>query len=61
MFSLRELRLHASTAGGTGLIPSWETTIPNAVQPKYKKKKKTNKANKQKSKLQTNQWLSWKV
>ena len=37
------LRLHASAAGGTGLIP-------NAAQTKHKQKQ--NKANKQKSKLQ---------
>ena len=49
------LRLHASAAGGTGLIP-------NAAQTKHKQKQ--NKANKQKSKLQKKnkkQWLSQKV
>ena len=31
------LRLRASTAGGTGLIPGWGTKIPHAVWPKKKK------------------------
>ena len=34
------LRLHASTAGGTGSIPGWGTKIPQAVQCRQKKKKK---------------------
>ena len=33
------LRLHASTAGGTGSIPGWGTKIPQAVQCRQKKKK----------------------
>ena len=33
------LRLHASTAGGVGLIPGWGTKIPHAMWRKKKKKK----------------------
>ena len=33
------LRLHTSTAGGTGSIPGWGMKIPHAAQPKKKKKK----------------------
>ena len=32
------LRLHTFTAGGTGLISSWETKILHAAQAKKKKK-----------------------
>ena len=37
-------RLHASTAGGTGLIPGWGTKIPHATRcgQKLKKLKRTN-------------------
>ena len=34
------LRLHTSTAGGTGSIPGWGMKIPHAAQPKKKRKKK---------------------
>ena len=34
------LRLHASNAGGTGLIPGWGTKIPHAAGCSQKKKKK---------------------
>ena len=33
------LRLHASTAGGVGSIPGWETKIPHAARCRQKKKK----------------------
>ena len=33
------LRLCASIAGGTGSIPGWGTKIPQAAQPKKKKKR----------------------
>ena len=33
------LRLHASNAGGTGLIPVWGTKVPHAVWHSQKKKK----------------------
>ena len=32
------LRLHSFTAGGTGLISSWETNIMHATKAKKKKK-----------------------
>ena len=34
------LRLHTSTAGGTGLIPGQGTKVPHGVQCSPKKKKK---------------------
>ena len=34
------LRLCASTAGGLGLIPSWEAKIPHTMQVEQPKKKK---------------------
>ena len=34
------LRLQASTAGGTGLIPGWGTKIPYAARHDQRKKKK---------------------
>ena len=40
--------LHASNAGGMGLIPGWGTKIPQAMQ-KKKQKQKQNKNWKKKS------------
>ena len=37
------LRLHASTAGGTGSIPGWGTKIPHATWHGPEKKKKKRK------------------
>ena len=37
------LRLCASTAGGLGLIPSWEAKIPHTMQVEQPKKKNSGK------------------
>ena len=38
MMAVQWLGLHASTAGGMGSIPGWETKIPHAKQGSQKKK-----------------------
>ena len=37
------LRIHIPNAGGTGLIPGWETKIPHSAQCDQKDKKKKKK------------------